>query len=144
MAARSDHLRAAVQELKRVLTERTARGGCQRTAELDRALATLEDAMRKHVGTLNAPDALIPVPELPRLPSPTVDRRAGQLGAELEQFLRELRELREQAPPPGQDATDYGALYERAWQLADDLAGFEQKEASLILETVNTDLGAGE
>jgi hypothetical protein len=133
MPATKDNLMAAVSDLERVLGETGA------TAELEPALAGLETALQRHAQLLRQPDGLVGKLDRPRIPSPGLDRQTGHLGEEAQRLLCDVQELRQRLP-----AGDPAALCQRARILAEGLEHFEDKEARLILDTVNTDVGAGE
>jgi len=166
MPTKSDALSASVEGLERALAERSTSPERDWAERVDQALAAVEQAVRQRSATLEAPDGRLVDIEGPRLPSPTVSRRAGKLHQELDGFLDETRALRAklrgsaQAPgtvvtPSGQAGAlalspeagavaDFGVFCKRARELLDALGHYEQEEADLILDTVTTDIGAGD
>jgi hypothetical protein len=141
MSAKTDNLVAAVAELEHVLDETAGARGPDQSARLGHALGALEEAARRHARVLHQPDGLVGAVDRPRLPSPAVDRETAHLAQELDQLLHDIRELRGRAPQTG---ADHAALFRRARQLAEALERFEAREAHLILESINLDLGAGD
>jgi hypothetical protein len=163
MPTRTDNLLAAIQEFERVVGG-GAHPGPGQGAGLDRALAGLEKAVRRHADALREPDGLVGHIDRPRVPSPGLDRRTQHLGEELAHILGDIRGLRTKAQAEGQApavsadpatlagalpvapeagaVADHGLLVQRARQLAQALMEFENEEARVILDTVNTDVGA--
>ncbi len=162
MVARTDNLMTAILELERVLGSQ----GQGQGADLNRALARLEEAARRHAAALGEPDGLIGPMDRPRIPSPGLDRSTRHLREQLVHILEAIRGLRTKARAQGQApavnpdpatlagalpvapeagaVADHGALILRARQLAQTLEDFENREADVVLETVNTDVGAGD
>jgi hypothetical protein len=144
MSKHKDNLPAVVAVLERILEGPAV--GAASSPILDQALARLEEVVRHHASMLYQPGALIDDAERPRLPSPGVDRKIAHLGEELELLLRDIQDLKARTPVPGQRqaSADYAGLLRRARQLALALEQFNDKEAHVILDSVNTDLGAGD
>jgi hypothetical protein len=165
MPAKADNLMAAIVDLERVL-DGTAADERGRTTDLDRALAGLEEAVRRHADALRGPEGLVGNVDRPRIPSPAVDRHTERLRQVLAQILRHIQGLRVKARAEGQDPAvsgdpatlagalpvapeaaalaDHGVLVQRARQLARALERFENEEADLMLDSVNMDIGAGD
>jgi hypothetical protein len=94
---------------------------------------------------------------------PTLARRAGELrGANLDR-IRQARTLEQQLDqalqafqPPSvlsnasttgagtATVADFGAIRAAVEQFLEDLRRYQEAEAQLVLETVNTDIGAGD
>jgi hypothetical protein len=139
MPAKPDNLYAAVDELERVLDQAEAGGGPERVRQLDRALAAVEQAVRLHAEALDASGGDLIDIEGPRIPSPTVTREVGKLRRELDEVLGEVGALRGRLPAGG---ADFGPIRRRARLLAESLEKYDEEEARVIQETVNTDIGS--
>jgi hypothetical protein len=142
MRATKANLPLALEELERALSPSAGSDGQDRTAQLAEALADLEEAARRHIRAMESPDGLIGKMDRPRLPSPAVDRGTDQLRAELESFLQDIQALRARAQMG--TLPEHSAFFQRARQLAAELERHQAREACLVLETVNLDLGAGD
>ena len=164
MPANTDNLLVAIEELERVLSSPAGSDPAGGTARLERALGGLEQAVRRHADALREPDGLVGQIDRPRVPSPGLDRHTEHLRAELAHFLEDIRTLRSRARAEGQlprrsaDPTNLagalpvapeagalakqGVLVQRARQLAQALERYEDEEADLLLDTVNTDIGS--
>jgi hypothetical protein len=125
--------------------------------EVDDALAGLEQAVRQRAATLVSGDGSVLPVDRPRLPSPTVDRQAAGLRDELDDILAELQKLRLEvqgagqvfgqnlAPPPrAATVPDFGGLAQKAREVAAAVRRYEDEAARMLLESVNTDIGAGD
>ena len=130
-------------------------------------IESLESFLRRqHAATLEAPDGRVVDVDSARLPSPTMSRRAAKLHEELDRFLDETRALRTKVRgvAPGQGSADnpsalagaltvapeagaipdFGVFWTRAQELLNALNRYEEQEANLILDSVTTDIGAGD
>src|SRR5262245_20363736 len=127
------------------------------------ALTGLEALLRQHAAAAEAPDGLFAEIDLTR---PTLVRRAGELRQEHGSLLEQTRGLLGQvakaagafqgagpcgaepaalpAPPAVNAVTDLGALREGGLRLANALAQHRERESRLLIESVTTDLGAGD
>ncbi|HEV3255500.1 MAG TPA: hypothetical protein VG013_01345 [Gemmataceae bacterium] len=166
MPAKTDVLSPALDRLERALAERGAGRERDWVERVDQALAAVEQGVRQHAATLEAPDGRVVDVDSPRLPSPTVSRRAAKLHQELDGFLVETRALRAKvrgasqglgiavspsglagalavAPEAGA-IPDFSVFCKRAKELLEALNHYEEEEADLILEAVTTDIGAGD
>ncbi len=137
MPAKQDNLWAAVKELERVLDQGSA--GPERARQLDRALAAVEQAVRLHAESLDASGGDLIDVEGPRIPSPTVTREVGELRRELDDVLDEVGALRDRLASGG---ADFGPFRQRARRLAESLEKYDEEEARVIQETINTDIGS--
>jgi hypothetical protein len=136
MKAKQESIRAAVEELEHTLDTTGDRG------RLDRALAGIEQAVREHAEALDG-ERLIDV-ENPRLPSPGVDRKVGALRQELGELLAQTRVLRDRLGQASGDTPDFGPLRARFRRLLRSFGQYEADEVCVILDTLNTDIGAGD
>jgi hypothetical protein len=161
VAAKNDLLTAA-ERLERALTGEAPGRERDWAGDVDDALAGLEQAVRQRAATLVSRDGSVVKVDRPRLPSPTVDRQAADLRQELEGMLERLTTLRLQvqgaaqvfggaAIPAGLPATpracaipDFGALRQQAQELVEAVRRYEEETARMLLESVNTDIGAGD
>jgi hypothetical protein len=138
MAAQRDNLAAAVRGLGQILD-----GGENLDQRLGPALAAVEEAVAQHEKVLAADGPRVVDIESPRIPSPVVTRQVDKLHAELEGLRSEVHALR-QRMTGGEKAPDVACLRERARQLLEALGRYDEEEAQVIQETVNTDVGAGD
>jgi hypothetical protein len=152
MTAKGVALTTAVDNLERELAAAPASSPAW-AGRIDRALAAVEQAVRRHAGDLTPAGEAPPDLDRPLIPSPGLERRTDGLRRELEELLREAVDLRAKvralARPPAvrlvtEAAADAGALSARARQLASSLAQFEEAEIDVMQESVNTDIGAGD
>jgi hypothetical protein len=133
---------------------------------VDRALAAVEEAVRRRAAALRTPDGQLVEVDRPRLPSPAVDRRIEQLERELQQVLERAKALRDQvrgaaegigleqppeeaagalsvAPEAGAVAA-LGVFRQQARDLVEALRHLEREEADLVLDSITPDIGAGD
>jgi hypothetical protein len=145
MPKKSDDLVAAMNRLEQVLGDESSRRDEEWLGCADEALRTVEESVRLHLPTLRPADGKLIEVDRPRLPSPMVSRRADELYGELHGFLNETQALRTMLHgSDGSSAPNFGAFRQRARQLVEALQQYEEEEANLILESVNTDIGAGD
>jgi hypothetical protein len=137
-----DNLVSAVADLEQALANRSSRAA-GRNQRLDQALAALEQAVRRHREALDPGDGRVVDVESPRLPSPTVTRQLGALHRELDQLLRDAGALRDRLSG-GAAAADVGPLRTQVRQLLQSLGRYNEDEARVIQDSVNTDIGAGD
>jgi hypothetical protein len=123
--------------------EQALAGGGDLPRRLGPALVAVEQAVRQHERVLDADGPRVVDIESPRIPSPIVTREVGKLHGELEELLGEARALRDRLSGGG-PAPDPARLRERVRRLLEALARFDEQEARVIQETVNTDIGAGD
>lgn len=125
------------------------------------ALATLEDGLRQHIALAESVDGIFAKVELTR---PTVLRQINQLRREHLHLLDEVRELQRlvttatRAFQPRRalglldlpvaetrgTVPDFGALRDRAEHLIALLERHEEAEHLIVMESVTTDIGAGD
>jgi hypothetical protein len=123
---------------------------------VEEALARVITAVRHHLAFARAPDGLLAEVDETR---PTLGRQAHELRCGYADFLTDFRALREEvrraalAFQPATDpfpttridsVVDFGAIRRQGEQLLARLQGNRDAEAKLVLETFNTDLGAGD
>jgi len=128
--AKTSHILKAVEQLEQAL-------GGESAGRIEQTLAALQEALRQRAATLKPPDDPLPDVDRPLLPSPGEDRKAAELREQVGGFLWETEALRAQARDGGAEAD---AFRERARALRNH----EHAEVDLILESVNTDIGAGD
>jgi|SRR5579875_1004944 chromosome segregation ATPase len=109
------------------------------------ALARLEAALQQHQAAAWHPEG--PLAEIDQT-RPTLVRKADELRNDYEDLARQLPALREQVRRAAEairlDGGDIAALRQQVEQL---LAGLQEKreaEMKLVLDSVNTDIGAGD
>jgi hypothetical protein len=166
MAAKTDQLLTAIDQLEHILSQDSTNREAPWFFRMEQALAAVEQALRQHSANLEGPDGRVLDVDRPRIPSPGVVRRAGELQDGLHDLLKQTQALRarlQQATPasgfpshPEETAgalpvapeagalADFGILCQRARSLVENLRRYENEEVDLILETVNTDVGAGD
>jgi hypothetical protein len=140
MAAKADDITAALGQLEKILGEPAGQGQGW-SGRVDAALARLEGELRREATELKAPDGPVPDVDRPLIPSPGEDRKAAHLRDELEDFLQEIQALRSQARDGGSTVEP---LRERGRELVQAVRRHEHAEVDLILDSVNTDIGAGD
>ena len=166
MPTHNDLLFAAVHGLECLLAESMAARQQDWLARVDQALAGVEQAMRERANALTVPEEGLVEVDRPRLPSPTVARRAEELRQELAGMIAEARALRAKvqsatpasgleigssdlagalpvAPEAGA-VPDFGLFCRRTRELLDGLGRYEEEEAKLILDSITPDIGAGD
>ncbi|SRR5579883_2078290 len=153
----------SIEELRRVLA--TEVSGRQRAwaDDVGRGLARVEQGLRQHLSQAQTPDG--PFAEVDDT-RPSLVRQAHELCREegdlLEQCLALEKEVQwaANAFAPSTDTfdqtatgpkgtgvggvPDFGALRERVERFLDGVQKAKETEAGLVLESVNTDLGAGD
>jgi hypothetical protein len=164
MRAKNDTLEKAMGELERALAEEAVGREADWAGRVDQVLAGIEAAVQQRAANLEPPDGKVVEVDRPRLPSPTVSRRAAGLRQELAGVLAEAQALRARvrgavqafgvpvqpaglagALPVAPEAgaiPDFGVFRQRVRELLTALAQYEEEEARLILESVTTDIGA--
>jgi len=125
------------------------------------ALATLDDGLRQHIALVESDDGIFAKVELTR---PTVLRQINHLRREHIDLLHEVRELQRlvttatrafqprRVPGPFDlpeaesraCVPDFGALRDRAERLLALLERHEEAEHLIVMESVTTDIGAGD
>lgn len=118
------------------------------------ALARLESALRKHRAAARRPDG--PLAEVDQT-RPTLARQADDLRSDHDEFLRQLLGLREQIQRSAEtfascsgltagfgEGMDVRTIREQAEEILVGLQKNWQAETKLVLESVNTDIGAGD
>jgi hypothetical protein len=120
------------------------------------ALARVEAALRQHRAAAKAPDGVLAEVDQTR---PTLARQADELRSDHDDFLTQVLALREEVghaaeafqpaasrsgQPGAAGVVDFGATRQRAEQLLAGLQANQEAEAKLVLESINTDLGAGD
>jgi hypothetical protein len=141
MTAKQDNLTAAMAELEHAVADWEAGRGAEPAWRLDRTLASLEQVVREHDQSLDRGGEVVDV-ESPRIPSPTVDRQVESLHHELHRLLEEAHLLRGRLA--GGPAPATGRLRDWVRQLLEALGRYDEQEARVIQEALNTDVGAGE
>ena len=166
MPANETNLNSVADGLERALGEGAAGREPDWIGAVDRALAAVEGALRRRAESLRTPDGHLVELDRPRLPSPAIDRRTGELERQLQQFLARAQSLRaevrgaaegvglEQNPaeaagalsvaPEAGAVAALGVFRQHARELAGALRHLEQQEADLVLDSITPDLGAGD
>jgi hypothetical protein len=163
MSTLQANLHDATSRLEQALTA-TVAAATDWGRGLTQALADTEEAARQHAAELLAADDFLVAIDRPLLPSPAVMRRAIGLRRQLEGFRTELQALREKvgdalliSPDPidgmaevvalDQEPdlrTDLRTFCRRACAVLQALQHYAKQEAALILESITTDIGAGD
>jgi hypothetical protein len=166
VAAQYNPLLTATERLERTLGEGAPGRERDWAREVDDALAGLEQAVRQRAATLIGRDGSVVKVDRPRLPSPTVDRQAAHLRQELDDILGQLGALRLEvqgasqafggtlpptpttgalpAAPRAGAVPDFGGFRQKAQGLVEAVRRYEEEAAHMVLESVNTDIGAGD
>jgi hypothetical protein len=105
-------------------------------ADMSTALATLEQALRRHVAASTAADGLFAQVDQTR---PTLVRRVQQIQHDLFDLADQTAELKSQAGREPQPPINL-----RAAELVGAVRRLSDQEADLFLESVNMDFGAGD
>jgi hypothetical protein len=163
MPAKRDDIVAAIEQLEQVVNECTV-AEIGDAGSLERALARVEETVRHHAVTLTPAGGDLVDVDSPRLPSPVMSRRTEELRQELHDLLQEARALRGRVhKPPAAPARhpdnlagalpvapeagavpDFALFCRRARELVQHLEHYENEEAAVILDAVQTDIGAGD
>ncbi len=151
---REDALALSLDQLQQTLAASDSGREQQWAEAVGYALARLEDALRKHRAAARRSDG--PLAEVDQT-RPTLARQADDLRSDYDEFLRQITSLREQiqhssqafAPSSGLTTGAGGSLDVRAIREQSEqiLAGLQKDrlaETNLVLESVNTDIGAGD
>jgi hypothetical protein len=166
MPAKANDFNTVADGLERTLSEGAAGREREWVSGVDRALAAVEEAVRRRAEALRTPDGRLVDVDRPRLPSPAVDRRTDALERELGTFLERTRSLRGQVPgaaegigleqdpaelagalpvaPEAGAAADLGVFRQHARELAEALRHFEREEADVVLDRITPNIGAGD
>ncbi len=160
---KDEALLRSLEELRRVSAGEVA--GRERTwaEEVGRALACVEQGLGQHLTRAQTPDG--PLAEIDDT-RPSLVRQAGELCQEESDLLEQCRALQKEVQwaagafsasadnfaqtavvPKGNGAggvPDFGALRERLERFVEGVEKAKATEAGLVLESVNTDLGAGD
>jgi hypothetical protein len=132
MGVKDDPLGSVVEQLERCADDTDA-------ACIEKVLANAETVLRQRKAPLRPVDGKLVEVERPRIPSPTVDRRASGLRKDVDDLLREAEELRSRAA-----TADPAAMQQRVHELAEAIQAFIDHEAKLVLQSVNTDIGGND
>jgi hypothetical protein len=166
MPAKEKNFNSVADSLERALGEGAAGRERDWIGGVDRALAAVEEAVRRRAASLRTPDGYLIDVDRPRLPSPAVERRTEELERQLRLLLERARSLRGQvrgaaegigleadpaelagalsvAPEAGAVAA-LGVFRQQARELAEALRHFEEQEADLVLDSITPDIGAGD
>lgn len=160
---KDEALLRSVEELRHVLAGEVSGRQCQWAEEVGQALARVEQGLRQHLTRAQSPDG--PLAEIDGT-RPSLVRQAGELCQEQGDLLEQCQALQKEVQwaasafsssadsfaqtavvPKGNGAggvPDFGTLRERLERFADAVQKAKEMEASLVLESVTTDLGAGD
>ncbi len=129
--------------------------------QLAEALGLAEQALRQHATDAESPTGLFAEVDMTR---PSLVRQVGELCREHDTFLEQAHTLQEEArraarafapvpesaagalpvASPGGSIPDFGELRQRVATFRDALERHRDGETSLVVESVTTDLGAGD
>jgi hypothetical protein len=166
MATKRDRFVASIERLEQALAGPSAGNERGWRNRVDQALAEVAVTARQHAASLEGPDIPLVDVDRPLLPSPGVARRSEELRQQLDGFALETQALRIKlrAMPPAAEApanvanlagalpvapdlaaaVDFGVFRGRARKLCQALEHYEEEEAALILDSINTEVGAGD
>jgi hypothetical protein len=156
-------LQPALERLARVVDENFAGHEGEWADDVGKALSDLVQALRQHTAGAESPDGMLTEIDLTR---PTLVRRVSALRREHADFLDETnrlcREVQSVAqalqalvhpaatvevlPKPAgpEKVPDFEVLRERCEKLVAALQHHKEEEVTLTLESVSTDIGAGD
>jgi hypothetical protein len=156
MPRKSDALPRSLDRIAKVLAADFPGHERQWAKIVDSALVFVEAALRQQRDLANDPDGLLAGVDEMR---PTLARRAEQLRSDYDHFLTRVLSLREEvqkaveafqpAPVPltrtcvGKVA-DFGAIKQGTLRLKEELRRHQEAELRLVMDSVNTDIGAGD
>jgi Hemerythrin HHE cation binding domain len=160
---KDDLLAQAIERLEHTMEAEVPGHEYQWATETGAALTGLDAVLRKHAVMAEAPDGLFSEIDLNR---PTLSRQVGKLEREHKDFLERVRDLRTQVqsaatifqsprpqvsssgslPAPASTAgvADFGALRQQLAKFLGALREHHDCENALVIESVTTDLGAGD
>jgi len=146
-----DTLTAAVENLEQTLADERTQWSRTWAARLDQALFSVQQTIRGQSAVLKSTaDGDMHVGS-DQAPSPALDRRIHRLRHELADLLDEAAALRsqvrrvlERTSPGAPVGRSFDGFNNRLDNLLEGLSIYEHEAALLILETANTDLGAGD
>jgi hypothetical protein len=155
-ALKNDALGVSLARLAKALMLDFPGQECHWAKVVHGALEAVETALKEHIASTKDPGGLLAEIDLTR---PTLARRAEGLCREHHEFMKRLRHLRndnedvQQAFQPVVDAAtatkarglaNAGAVRDEAVQLLADLQHNQNAEMDLILDSLNTEIGAGD
>lgn len=162
LRSKSDVLLLPRDELELALSAEVVGREIDWADSVSSALTELEQALRQHVALAEMGDGIYSKVDLTR---PTLVRQINHLRREHMELLGEVRALQDQVaraswsfqPQPAGCAAgglpavemrgsvpDFGAIRARAERFLAQLAHHEEEEDLLIMESVGTDIGAGD
>ena len=156
-----DALSLSIEWLGRTLTADIPGHEREWAEEVGYALANIHKGLRQHLAVVYAPDGALA--EIEKL-RPTLSRQVIELRRQQERLLGQCAALREEveraaaAFTPGMETfdrsaaepaenggvADFSGIRDQAGQLVSNLQEAKATEASLLLESVNTDIGGGD
>jgi hypothetical protein len=151
-----DALALSLDQLRQALAVDVSGHEREWSKSVEDALARVETVLRQHRAVAKAPDGLLAQVDETR---PTLARQADELRSDYDDFLVQVRALREEVQRTVEAFTgaaalsaktlaggvaDFGAIREHADQLLSDLQQNKDAETKLVLESVNTDIGVGD
>jgi hypothetical protein len=162
MSPRQEVLLPPLEELEGALSAEAPGRESDWAREVDAALGRVIDALRRHVAETDAAGGMFSTVDLTR---PTLVRQVGTLRQQHTTFLEQAGALRQEvrraaeaferppategagslpAPAAPRPVPDFGALRQRLTAFAAALKQHRDAEAGLVLESVTTDIGAGD
>jgi hypothetical protein len=163
MRARSELLQAPIEKLERALAKETPGRERAWAEEVDRTLGRVQQTWERHIEDAEAPDGMFAEVDLTR---PSLVREVGELCHEHQDMFRQLQALREEVrqaarafntspdtggptgafpePAATDSIPDFGVLRQQLEQFLAALIGHRDHEAALVIESVTTDIGAGD
>jgi hypothetical protein len=158
-----DLLLPPLEHLEQTLAEQAAGREHEWARRVADALAGVEQALRQHAAEAEAPAGLFAKVDLTR---PTLARQAGELRAEHATLLERVNALQAEVrnaakvfqpqadsraqtdalpePVKASAIPDFGAIRQSLAQFLADLRRHRDQEVGLVLESVTTDIGAGD
>jgi hypothetical protein len=143
MHSQPESLSAAAADLERTLQAPIDPGTW--AAHLEESLARVQKAILSNARGLEVPGGGLVDVGADQSPSPGLDRRVERLLDDLGCLLEETRSARASAHHAAEGAPlALDHLRDRSQQLLEALRKHEQEQARVVLESVTTDLGAGD
>ena len=156
-----DALSLSIEWLGRTLTADIPGHEREWAEEVGYALANIQKGLRQHLATAYALDG--PLADIEKL-RPTLSRQVIELRRQQERLLAQCAALSEEVqraaaaftpsieifdrsavePAEAGGVADFGCIRDQAGQLVSNLQETKATEASLLLESVNTDIGVGD
>jgi hypothetical protein len=164
MTVTDDRLLESCETLQKSLGQDIAGNEREWAVRVSGALRQVEESLRQHIRDAEAPGGLFATEV--DLTRPSLVRQVGRLRRDHGEFLERATALRKEVeaayqafehpvalarpaselpePAPAGGIADFGALRQSAESFLADLLQHREREANIAIESVTTDLGAGD